>query len=172
MGQASRDRVGHLPEDGEHRALGWLTDRFVRRVGRPGERGGHEHRIDELTRAAGELLRRASDDLAEDHPGVPAGPHQGGSRERVDEFGASDLVNHVSIEAIELLADRAQGEGHVVAGIAVGDGEDVEVVDLLAPLLEMGCGRADHAPESLYRRISHAGSDRSLAPDWQARQRA
>ncbi len=164
VGEPPRDRVRHLAEDGQHRALGRLPDRFVRRVGGPGERRRDQHRIDQLARPAGELLGGAANDLAEDHPGVSAGPHQSGSRERVDQFGAPHLINHLSIEAIELLADGAQGEGHVVAGIAVGDGEHVEVVDLLAPLLEVGGGRADHAAESLYGGVCHAGSDGTLDP--------
>ena len=70
-------------------------------------------------------------------------------------------------EAIELVADRAQRQRHVVPGVAVGDREHVQVVDLLAPLLEMCGGRADHAPESLYGGISHTGSEPSLDPEMQ-----
>src|SRR5262249_53922313 len=98
---------------------------------------------------------RPSHDLAEDHARVAPRSHQGGPGQCVDELGAPDLVDHLPVEAIELLAHRAQRERHVVAGVAVGDGEDVEVVDLLAPLLEVGPGRADHAPKALYGGIGH-----------------
>ena len=113
---------------------------------------------------ARELLGRAADDLAEDHARVAARPHQRGARERVDQLGAADLVDHLPVEAVELVAHGAQGERHVVAGVAVGDREHVEVVDLLAPLLEVGGGGADDAAESLYRGIGHAGSDGTLDP--------
>ena len=145
----------HLPEDRQHRPLRRLAHRLVGRVGGAGEGGGHQDGVDQLARAAGELLGGAADDLAEDHAGVAAGPHQRRARQRADQLGAADLVDHLAVEAVELLAHGPQGQRHVVAGVAVGDREDVEVVDLLAPLLEMGCGGADHASEALYRGISH-----------------
>ena len=40
-------------------------------------------------------------------------------------------------EAVDLGEHGAQRERHVVARVAVGDGEDVEVVDLLAARLEV-----------------------------------
>jgi hypothetical protein len=56
----------------------------------------------------------------------------------VNDLVATDLVDRpaVGVQAIELLEHRAQRERHVVAGVAVGDREDVEVVHLLAARLE------------------------------------
>jgi hypothetical protein len=51
----------------------------------------------------------------------------------------------------------AQGQRHVVARVAVGHREDVEVVDLLAPVLEVRESDRHHAPEALYGRIGHWG---------------
>ena len=44
--------------------------------------------------------------------------------------------------------DGPQGEHHVVAGVAVGDREDVEVVDLLAAGLERGQAGLDQRAEA------------------------
>jgi hypothetical protein len=150
--------MGHLAEDGQHRALHRLPDRLVGRVGRSRECCRDQHRIDQLAGPAGQLLRGTADDLAQDHAGVAARPHQRGAGERVDELGAADLVDHLSVEPVELVVHRPEGERHVVTGVAVGDREDVEVVDLLATLVKMGRGRSDDAPESLYRGIGHTGS--------------
>jgi hypothetical protein len=156
VSEPAGDRVRHLPEDGQHRPLGGLPDRVVRGVGGARKCGRHQRRVDQLAGPAGELLGGPADDLAEDHPGVASGSHQRRPGEGVDELRAADLVNQLAVEAVELVADRPQGERHVVAGVAVGDREDIEVVDLLAPLLEVGGGRVDDATESLYGGIGHA----------------
>ena len=124
------DRVRHLAEHGQHRALRRLADRVVGRVGGARHRAGDQHRVDQLAGAAGELLGGAADDLREDDAGVAAGAHQGGAGERVDELGAADVVDHLAVEAVELLAHGVQRQRHVVAGVAVGDREDIEIVDL------------------------------------------
>jgi hypothetical protein len=65
-------------------------------------------------------------------------------------------------EAVDLVEAGAQGQGHVVARIAVGDGEDVEVVDLRAARLEVregalhGGAEADEARLGARRR--HGGT--------------
>ena len=127
----------HLAEDGQHRALGRLADRVVGGIGGAGEGGGDEHRVDQLAGTAGQLLGGAADDLAEDHAGVAAGAHQRRPGQRLDQLGAADLVDLEPVEAVELLHHRPHRHRHVVAGVAVGDREDVEVVDLLAALLEV-----------------------------------
>ena len=167
VGEVARHRGGHLAEHRQHRPLGRLADRFVRRLGGTRERRGDQHRVDQFPRSAGELLGRSADDLAEDHTRVAAGAHQRSARQRIHQLRAADLVDHLAVEAIELVADRAQRQRHVVPGVAVGDREYVQIVDLLAPLLEMCGGRADHAPESLYGGISHTGSEPSLDPEMQ-----
>ena len=50
----------------------------------------------------------------------------------------------------------AQRERHVVARVAVGDREDVEVVDLLAPGLELRRGALDDGAEADEAGIGHA----------------
>ena len=142
VGELAGDRVGHLAEDGQHRPLGRLAHRVVGGVGGAGEGGGDEDRVDQLAGAAGQLLGGAADDLAEDHAGVAAGAHQRRPGQRLDQLGAADLVDLEAVEAVELLHHRAHRHRHVVAGVAVGDREDVEVVDLLAALLQGGVGGA------------------------------
>ena len=155
VGELAGQRVGHLAEDGQHRPLGRLADRVVGGVGGAGEGGGDQHRVDQLAGAAGQLLGGAADDLAEDHAGVAAGAHQRRPGQRLDQLGAADLVDLLAVEPIELGHHRVQGHRHVVARVAVGDREDVEVVHLLAPGLERGVRRADDPAKAGDRWIRH-----------------
>ena len=155
VGELASDRVGHFAEDSQHRPLGRLANRSVGGVGGTGESRGDEDRVDQLPRAARQLFGGAADDLAEDHPGVAAGTHQGRARQRLDQLGPPDFVDAEPVEAVELLHHRPHRHRHVVARVAVGNGEDVEVVDLLAAGVEMGICRADHPPKALYRGIGH-----------------
>ena len=46
--------------------------------------------------------------------------------------GLGDVIHGCSLgKRLDLLDDGAQGQRHVGAGVAVGDGEDVELVDLV-----------------------------------------
>ena len=58
-------------------------------------------------------------------------------------------------EPVELLEHGAQREHHVVAGVAVGDREHVEVVDLLAPRLERGEAGLDDRAEADDAGVGH-----------------
>ena len=159
------ERVGHLAEDGQHRPLGRLAHRVVGGVGGAGEGGGDQHRVDQLAGAAGQLLGGAADDLAEDHAGVAAGAHQRRPGQRLDQLGAVDLVDLQLVEAVELLHHGAHRHRHVVAGVAIGDREDVEVVDLLASRLERGVGGADDPSEPGDRGIGHLAGESSRRPE-------
>ncbi len=149
------DRVRHLAEDGQHRPLGRLAHRVVGGVGGTGKGRGDQHRVDQLARAARQLLGGAADDLAEDDAGVAAGAHQRRAGQRLHQLGSPDLVDLEAVEAVELLHHGPHRHRHVVAGIAVGDREDVEVVHLLATRLQVGVGGADDAPEADDRGIGH-----------------
>ena len=61
-------------------------------------------------------------------------------------------------EAVELVEHGAQRQRHVVAGVAVGDREDVEVVDLLAARLELAEGALDDGAEAEEAGIGHGGA--------------
>ncbi len=157
VGELARDRVGHLAEDGQHRALGRVAHGRVGGVGGAGEGRGDQDRVDQLAGPARQLLGGAADDLAEYHPGVSARPHERRPGERLHQPGAADLVHLQPVEVVELLHHGAHRHRHVVARVAVGDREDVEVVDLLAALLEVGVGGRDNSAEALDRRIGHRG---------------
>ena len=96
------DRVGHLPDHGEHRPLGGVAHGLIGGVGGARERRGDQHRVDQLPRAAGELLGRPADDLAEDHAGVAARAHQRGAGDRVDDLVAVGR-DRLAVEPVELL---------------------------------------------------------------------
>ena len=65
-------------------------------------------------------------DLREDHPRVAPGPHQ---RAVADGLARGDQVAVGAGGLVDLFAHRAQREGHVGAGVAVGDRVDVQPVD-------------------------------------------
>ena len=127
----------------------------TRRVGAvdgAGHGGADERRVDQLAGARHELLRRPADELGEDDAAVAAGAEQGGAGDGVDDLLAADLVDRAALllgdEAVELVEDGAQRERHVVPRVAVGDREDVEVVDLLAAGFEMRERRGDDGAET------------------------
>ena len=99
--------------------------------------------VDDLEVAGRHHLADAADHLAEDDAGVAAGRHQGSSREG----GRLDRQRHHTEgpRALLLAAGGVEGlverEVHVGAGVAVGDGVDVERVDL-GP--SRGEGRSGH----------------------------
>ena len=156
------DPARHVVRDGEDRPFRRIAHRGVRPVGGAQHRRADQHRVDELAGAGGELLRRAADELGEDHAGVAARAEQRRARDGVDDLVAADLVDRAGVgETVELVEHRAQGERHVVAGVAVGDGEDVEVVDLLAARLEFDQRAPDDGPEAKETRVGHAAGART-----------
>jgi hypothetical protein len=135
---------------------------------RAGHRGAHEHGVDELARARDELLSGAAQELGEDDAAVAARSQQGGAGHGVDDLVAADLVQRAvdGRQAIDLLQAGPQREGHVVAGVAVGDGEDVEVVDLLAARLQVREGALERDAETDQAGVGHAGGARAPRAPW------
>ena len=69
----------------------------------------------------------------EDDAAVAARAEQRRAGDGVDDLVATDLVDlALGGEIVELGEHGAQGQRHVVPRVAVGDREDVQVVDLLA----------------------------------------
>ena len=157
--ELGRDAGRHLAHDGQDRPLGRLAHRPVRLVGGARERGADQHRVDELAGTARELLGGAADQLGEDHAGVAAGAEQRRARDRGDDLVAADVVDRPVLggagEPVELLQHGAQREHHVVARVAVGDREHVQVVDLLAARLERRETGLDDRAEADEARIGH-----------------
>ena len=159
VGELGGDPRGHLTHDGEHRSLGGLADRAVRAVGRAGHRGPDQPRVDELAGPADQLLRGPADELGEDDAAVAAGAEERGAGDRVDDLVAADEVQRPVLgrEPVDLGQAGAQRERHVVARIAVGDREDVEVVDLLTARLEVRERALYDRAEPDETGIGHAG---------------
>ena len=115
-----------IAQDREDRALDGLTnslegdlDGTAEGEGDVGGRNGFVGRD--------EALGHAAQDLRSDNARVTASAHQGAMGD-----GAGDGL-HVGVggKRRELLGHRGERERHVGAGIAIGYGEDVELVDLL-----------------------------------------
>ena len=149
VGELGRDAVRHLAHDGEDRALGRLADGVVGAVGGARHGRADQHRVDELARSRGQLLGRAADQLGEDDAGVAARAEQRRAGHAVDDLLAPDLVERAPAgQAVELVEDGAQRERHVVARVAVGDREHIEVVDLLAACFQLGQRALDDGTEA------------------------
>ncbi len=153
--ELARDAVRHLAHDGQDRPLRRLAHRVVGTVGRVGHGGADQHRVDQLAGPRGQLLGGAADQLGEDHARVPPRPEQRRAGYGVDDLVATDLVH--ALEPVELLEHGAQRERHVVAGVAVGDREHVEVVDLLAACFELDQRALDDRAEADEARIGQGG---------------
>ena len=152
VGQLRGDAVSHLAHHRQDRALRGLANRAVGLVGGARQGGPDQHRIDELAGTAGQLLRGAADQLGEDHTRVATRSQKSGARDRGDDLVAADLVDcavlGVGGEAVQLGQHGAQREHHVVAGVAVGDGEHVQVVDLFAAVLKRRQAGLDQRAET------------------------
>ncbi len=157
VSEVVRHAARHRPDGGEHRPLGGIAYRGVRRVRRPGEGGRHQDRVDELPAPARELLGRAAHDLREDHAAVAASPEERRPRHSRDDHVAADHVDGLAVQVVQFDHDGAHGERHVVAGVAVRDREHVQVVDLLAPTLQLGERCGHHAPEADEALVWHRG---------------
>ena len=121
--------LGQLPQHRQDRALHRMEDLPVGGVGRGAEGAPNPRGIDQALLR--EHLHRAAQDLREDHARVPAAAHQRRPRQLLRERGAVRRAR-----GFERLHDRARGERQVRAGVAVGHGIDVQVVDPLPVCLE------------------------------------
>ncbi len=155
VGQVLGHAVGHGPHRAEHGALGRVAHRRVGGVGGAREGGGHQHRVHQLAGTRGQLLGRPAHDLGQDHAAVAAGAQQGGAGHGADQLLAADLVDHLAVEGVQLLEHGAHGHGHVVAGVAVGDGEHVQVVHLAPAALQLVQRGRHHAAEADQALVGH-----------------
>ncbi len=138
--------------DGEHGALDGAADRGVRLVRRPGERVADGLRAAVLLLA--QDLRPAAQQLAEDHPGVAPRTEQRTRGEGVGHLGQPGVVR----QALDRRGGGLDGEVEVGAGVAVRHREDVEPVDLVALLAELGEGVAAPLPSGVgVEVVEHAG---------------
>ncbi len=145
--QVASDAVRHRSDRGEHRALGGVAHGVVRGVRGACQSRRHQNGIDQLAGSRHELLRRAAHDLRQDHPAVAPRSEQRSAGDRVHELVSAEVVQGLAVDPLELVEHGAHRHSHVVAGVAVGDGKDVEVVHLLTPALELGVRARDRALE-------------------------
>ena len=149
LGAAIGDRVRHRPDHGQDRPLGRLADRGIRGVARVAQSALDQLRVDQPPRRGGDDLGEPADDLAQDHARVPARAHQRGAGDRAHDLGPLGVAVALALEPLELVEDVAHRQRHVVARVPVGDREHVQVVDLLAPLLEMRERDADDLAKAM-----------------------
>jgi hypothetical protein len=147
--------AGHRAHRGQHRALGGVAHGRVGGVGRARERGGHQDRVDQLARAGGQLLRSAPHDLRQDHAAVAARAEQRRAGDGADDLVSPDRVDGLSVHRVERLQHRLERERHVVPRVAVGNGEDVQVVHLLAAGFQLRERSGDDPPEADQALVGH-----------------
>jgi hypothetical protein len=94
---------------------------LVRRVGAAAQPVGDGARVDGCE--AGEAFHQPAQDLRSNDTGIATRPH-----ERTAAYRVADLRHRVG--GRQLGRDRFEGERHVGAGVTVGDGIDVEPVQL------------------------------------------
>ena len=139
--------LGQLADHGQHRPFHRPAHGPVGGVARAAERTRHTAGVDRSRLA--EDLGGAAQDLGEDHARVAARAHQRRAgqllRERCPLGGGGRL---------ERLDDRADGQRQVRAGVAVGDGIDVQVVDPPPVQLEVRERPACELPRAL--ELAHA----------------
>jgi hypothetical protein len=124
-------------------------------IGGARQRRADQQRVDQLAGATGQLLGGTTDQLGEDHPGVPARAEQRRPRDGGDDLVSPDVVDRAALgragQPIELSHHRAQRQHHVVAGVpdlrTVLIGDPVERVDLFAAGLERAHSGLDQASE-------------------------
>ena len=115
-----------IAQDREDRALDGLADSLEGNLDGTTEGEGNVGGRNRLV-GRDKTLGHAAQNLRGDDSGVTAGTHQGAVGD-----GAGDGL-HIGIggKGGKLLGHRGERERHVGAGVAVGYGEDVELVDLL-----------------------------------------
>ncbi|CAB4720915.1 unannotated protein [freshwater metagenome] len=142
-------RLGGGTGDREHGALDRHLHGGVARLrGQVQGVGEHDH-VALVGRGLGESTADRAQHLAQDDAGVAARTEErpateGGQHRRERRLRAR---RHLVQRTTQRVAGRRDGEVHVRAGVAVGDGIDVERVDLLARRLERVGGDVDEAQD-------------------------
>ncbi len=133
--------VGRFADDGEDRPLDRLAHRLVGPLG-AGPQGEGEVEAREAALRP-EPVGHPAEDLAGDDPGVAAGAVEGSPLD-----GRGDGEGGLAGHRLGLLEGPLDGRQHVRPGVTVGDGKDVEGVDLLDVRLEVGDRTAERGEET------------------------
>ena len=116
----------HVADDGEDGALDRLAHGLEGHLHAVAQGRGHVGRGHGVMRGD-EALGQAAQNLARNDAGVAARAHERAVRDGLGHIGHRGVGG----QRLDLLHDGPQRERHVGAGVAVGHGEDVELVDLL-----------------------------------------
>ncbi len=116
----------NIAQDREDRALDGLADSLEGDLDGATEGEGNIGGRNGLV-GRDKALGHAAQNLRRDDAGVTAGAHEGA----VGDGAGNGLHIGISGKGGKLLSHRGERERHVGAGVAVGYGEDVELVDLL-----------------------------------------
>ena len=130
-------RVRRAPDHRQHRPFTGLADGVVGRVG-GGAKGGHGVGGVDF-HGAGYAVGKTAQQLRQDDAAVAAGSPEGAGGDGFGHFAGRSGVGVL----VHLLDAGAQREQHVGAGVAVGDGEDVEGVGGVPVQFHVG-NRAEH----------------------------
>ena len=132
--------LGRETGDGQHRTLRGLHDRAVGRGDALLQRGGELQAVRIAQPLEG--LGDAAEQQAQDDAGVAARAAQQGRRRRLGRLGDA-----LGLGAAELGDGRLDRQAHVRAGVAVRDGEYVQVVDGLLLLGDTSGAEDNHLLE-------------------------
>ena len=124
--------VGNALGDGQDGALLGLHDRLVGRLDRATE-GIRDHGDGDLVFIAGDLAE-AAQQLGQNDARIAARPAQGPGRDRLADIAHGPGI---LIQSLDLRNGGFDGQCHIGAGIAVRDGEDVQLIDPFLPCLQV-----------------------------------
>ena len=147
--------LGGQAGDGEDGALGGLHHRAVGGGHPLLHGGGQQGGVGGLM--ALQRLAQPPEEEGEDHAGVAPGPPEEGAG-----GGGSGLAQIMGIAFAQLGGGGADGQAHVGARVAVGDGEHIQVVDLLLLQGDSG-GAVEH---HVFELNSVNGLDHGIIPPW------
>ena len=128
---------GHVLHHREDRALDRLAHRLESDLDRAGER-----RID---RRGGNLvslraaLAQTAENLRSDNAGVPARAHESARGDGATNLGYARVRGKLR----NIVDDRLQRKRHIRAGIAIGNGEHVQAINLFLALAELSRCRSN-----------------------------
>ena len=151
--------LGHLPDHRQHRALDRLPHRPVGGLGWRPQRACQDVGVDRA--ALRQHVGEAGHDLGEDDAAVAAGAGQRRAWRLPPRRPAT-----AALSVSRPSASSARGAGQVGAGVAVGHGVDVQVVQAAAAGLERGRAAAGRGQGDLARACSRSGGHRVRLTPW------
>ena len=138
FGTSLGSSLGRYPGDGEDGALGRLHHRLIGSLNALGERARQIKAVGGFLPL--HILGEAAEQQRSNDAGIAPSPPQQRSSGNLRDLAGGDVIPSLG----KLLGRIAQGQRHVGAGVAVGHGEHVEIVDCLLMLVNIGGGADKH----------------------------